>query len=356
MSIVITGTGRYIPEVVVGDQEFLKRTFYNADGSRITLNSKEIISKLTSITGIEQRRYAPEGQRTSDLAYLAGSLAIDDAGIDPETLDGIIVAQNYGDMASGQSQIDQVPCLAARVKHKLKIKNPRCMAFDVLYGCPGWIQGVIVAQQFLKSGYAKRFLVIGSEILSRVSDPHDRDSMIYADGAAAGVLENNPDIADAGILSVATLSYTSDEIHFIHNDTSFNKEYTPQTRYIKMAGRKIYEFALNNVPKAMKSCLDEAGIGIQNLAKIFIHQANEKMDEAILERFYKLYGITDIPKDIMPMSIRKLGNSSVATVPTLYDLVRKKELGDHRVHQGDIILFASVGAGMNINAIAYKVA
>jgi len=355
MSIIITGTGRYIPEVIVGDQDFLKSTFYNADGSRITLDSKEIISKLTTITGIEQRRYAHEEQRTSDLAFFAAQRAIADADIDPETLDGIIVAQNYGDMASGQNQVDQVPCLAARVKHKLKIKNSRCMAFDVLYGCPGWIQGVIVAQQFLQSGYAKRFLVIGSEILSRVSDPHDRDSMIYADGAAASIIENIPDMPGAGILSVASLSFTREEIHFIHNAPSFNKAHAPETKYIKMAGRKIYEFALNHVPKAMKNCMDEAGLDIKDLSKIFIHQANEKMDEAILERFYKLYGITDIPQDIMPMSIHKLGNSSVATVPTLYDLVRKGELGEHQIKPGDIILFASVGAGMNINAIAYKV-
>jgi len=355
MSIIITGTGRYIPEVIVGEQDFLKSTFYNADGSRITLDSKEIISKLTHITGITERRYAQEEQRTSDLAFLAAERAIEDAGIDPETLEGIIVAQNYGDMASGHNQVDQVPCLAARVKHKLNIKNPRCMAFDVLYGCPGWIQGVIVAQQFLLSGFAKRFLVIGSEILSRVSDPHDRDSMIYADGAAACILENNPEISNAGILSAASLSFTNEEIHFIHNAPSFNKEHAPENKYIKMSGRKIYEFALKHVPQAMKNCLDAAGLDIKDLNKIFIHQANEKMDEAILERFYKIYGITEIPKDIMPMSIHMLGNSSVATVPTLYDLVRKGELGEHQVKPGDIILFASVGAGMNINAIAYKV-
>jgi 3-oxoacyl-[acyl-carrier-protein] synthase-3 len=120
-----------------------------------------------------------------------------------------------------------------------------------------------------------------------------------------------------------------------------------------MHGRKIYEFALSNVPKAMKECLDSCGIDISNLKKILIHQANEKMDEAIIQRFYKLYGQTP-PAGIMPMSIHKLGNSSVATVPTLYDSLVKGEIENQELNKGDVIMFASVGAGMNVNAIVYK--
>jgi 3-oxoacyl-[acyl-carrier-protein] synthase-3 len=103
----------------------------------------------------------------------------------------------------------------------------------------------------------------------------------------------------------------------------------------------------------MKECLDEAGVGIEEVKKIFIHQANEKMDEAILKRLYRLYKV-DIPEGIMPMSIHKLGNSSVATVPTLYDMVRKGTMEEHEVKKGDVVIFASVGAGMHINAIVYK--
>jgi 3-oxoacyl-[acyl-carrier-protein] synthase-3 len=103
----------------------------------------------------------------------------------------------------------------------------------------------------------------------------------------------------------------------------------------------------------MKTCLDNSGIDIKDVKKIFIHQANEKMDEAILKRFYRLYR-TDIPEDIMPMSIQTLGNSSVATVPTLLDLVRNNKLKNHKLSKGDVVIFASVGAGMHINAIVYK--
>ena len=120
-----------------------------------------------------------------------------------------------------------------------------------------------------------------------------------------------------------------------------------------MHGRKIYEFALNNVPLAMKECLDESGVDIKDVKKVLIHQANEKMDEAIIKRFYRLYK-TPVPEGVMPMSIHKLGNSSVATVPTLFDLIRNNKLENQHIEKGDVIIFASVGAGMHINAIVYK--
>ena len=120
-----------------------------------------------------------------------------------------------------------------------------------------------------------------------------------------------------------------------------------------MYGRKIYEFALTNVPNAMKECLDKSGMNISDIKKILIHQANEKMDEAIINRFYKLYG-TVPPVGIMPMSINFLGNSSVATIPTLFDLITNNKLAGHKIDKGDVIMFASVGAGMNVNAIVYR--
>ena len=120
-----------------------------------------------------------------------------------------------------------------------------------------------------------------------------------------------------------------------------------------MYGRKIYEFALNNVPNAMKLALERSGLQIEQIKKILIHQANEKMDEAIINRFYKLFNAS-IPTGAMPMSIQNLGNSSVATVPTLLDLILKNNLEGHEIKDGDAVILASVGAGMNINAVVYK--
>ena len=351
MAIKITGTGSYIPDLIEKNENFHQHHFLNEDGSTINHPNEIIVDKFKAITGIVERRYAKDHLTSSDLAFFAAEKAIVDAKIDREELDYIICAHNFGDVKANTIQTDVLPCLASRVKHNLRIKNPKCVAYDILFGCPGWIEGVIQAQAFIKSGMAKKCLVVGSETLSRVVDKHDRDSMIYSDGAGATVLEATE--GDDGILAHETASFTYDEAYYLYFGNSNNQDLCRDTRYIKMHGRKIYEFALNNVPDAMKTCLDKSGVDIKDVKKILIHQANEKMDDAIIKRFYKLYN-TDVPEGIMPMSIHKLGNSSVATVPTLYDGVLRNKLGNHSLTKGDVIIFASVGAGMHINAIVYK--
>lgn len=351
MNIKITGSGSYIPTVTVTNKDFSKHVFLNEDGSNFALPNEVITEKFYGITGIQERKYVSDDLTTSDIAFIAAKKAIEDAKIDPETLDYIIFAHNFGNVKKGTIQTDLLPSLASRVKHNLRIKNPKCVAYDMLFGCPGWVEGVIQAQAFIKAGMAKKCLVIGAETLSRVVDPHDRDSMIYSDGAGATIIEATDD--EGGILAHETATFTYDEAYFLFFGKSFNNDHNPDVRYLKMHGRKIYEFALVNVPKAMKECLDNSGIDISQLKKILIHQANEKMDEAIVHRFYKLYD-QKMPEGIMPMSIHELGNSSVATVPTLYDSLVKGKIKDQSIHKGDVILFASVGSGMNVNAIVYK--
>ena len=121
-----------------------------------------------------------------------------------------------------------------------------------------------------------------------------------------------------------------------------------------MNGRKVYEFAISTIPSAIKSCIEDSGKDIDDIKKIFLHQANEKLDEAVLKYFYKLYD-RPIPENIMPISVDVLGNTSVATIPTLYDIVLKKNFKGHKLSEGDTIVFASVGAGMNVNAITYQI-
>jgi 3-oxoacyl-[acyl-carrier-protein] synthase-3 len=351
MNIKITGSGSYIPTEIVSNRDFSQHIFLNDDGTPFPHPNDIVAEKFLEITGIQERRYVTDDLQTSDIAFIAAKKAIEDAKIDLETLDYIIFAHNFGNVKKGAIQTDSLPSLATRVKFDLRIKNPKCVAYDMLFGCPGWVEGVIQAQAFIKAGMAKKCLVIGAETLSRVVDLHDRDSMIYSDGAGATIIEATDE--DGGILAHESATFTYDEAYYLFFGNSFNKAHDPDVRYIKMHGRKIYEFALSNVPKAMKECLEKSGIDISQIKKILIHQANEKMDEAIIQRFYKLHGQTP-PDGIMPMSIHKLGNSSVATVPTLYDLLVKGKLENHSIHKGDIILFASVGAGMNVNAIVYK--
>ncbi len=351
---VITGSGAFIPSEIVTNAGFTQHPFYGEDRKPITLAPDIVVEKFRQITGISERRYATPQLNASDIAAAAAKLAIEDSGVDPETLDQIILAHNFGDVRSSTIQCDAVPALASRVKHILGIRNPHCVAYDILFGCPGWVQGVIQSEAYFRSGMATRTLVIGAETLSRVIDPFDRDSMIFSDGAGATVHEwketgdNGP-----GLLGYGAVSHCIDEAYYINMGPSYLPDSDPGVRYIKMKGRKVYEYALANVPLAMKECLDRSGVPVEAVKKVFIHQANEKMDEAIIKAFFKLYGAKP-PEGIMPMSIHWLGNSSVATVPTLWDLVVKGKEKDHTLSSGDVVLFASVGAGMNINAVSYR--
>ena len=349
---IITGTGSFIPPIVKTNEDFLGSDFLNEDGSTFPSPSETIIRKFKSITGIGERRYASDDMVASDMAFFAAKEAIETAKIDKNSLDYIFVAHNFGDIPKGGLQSDLLPSLASKVKNKLGISNPNCVAYDLIFGCPGWVQGVIQADAYIKAGMASKILVIGAETLSRVVDDFDRDSMIYADGAGACVLEAKEDTLGTGILAHAAQTFAQEETNYLFFGESYKKD-SNTTCYIKMHGRKIYEFALSNVPLAMQTVLDKSGVSIHDVKKIFIHQANEKMDEAIVKRFYGLYNV-EVPKAIMPMCIHEFGNSSVATVPTLLDLVIKQNYENHEVKKGDVVLLASVGAGMNINAIAYR--
>ena len=354
-NIMITGTGSYIPPNIKTNQDFSNNQFYDEQGKVFDSSHEEIAEKFKSITGIEERRYVDPDLVASDIGAIAGRLAIEDAGADMETIDQIIVAHNFGDVKSETIQTDILPSLASRVKYKLGIKSPTCVAYDVLFGCPGWVQGIIQAHAFIRAGMSKRCLVVATETLSRVLDMHDRDSMIFADGAGACVVEAVEGEREEGIIGMEAGTWTEDEAYYLFMGKSNDADADPKVRYIKMHGRKIYEFALTKVPQAMKDCLDKAGASIYDVKKILIHQANEKMDREIIKRLFRLYKERDIPEGIMPMSIHKLGNSSVSTVPTLLDQIRKGTSAEqHQLNKGDLILLASVGAGMNVNAIAYR--
>jgi len=352
---VITGTGSYIPTRKVPNEAFLNCTFFEDFGKPYpAAETAKIVDKFKEITTISERRYADDDVVASDMALVAGQRALAAAGLDPETLDYIIVAHNYGDVLASHRRSDQVPTLAARVKAQLGIANPFCVAYDLPFGCPGWVQGVIQANYYLRSGDAKRALVIGAETLSRLYDPFDRDSMIYADGAGAVVLEAQEHDGPVGILSQAVRSDTLDHVGLLGMGPSFNPDAEQRELVIRMQGRKLYEYALATVPGLVRLALERAGLTLGDVDKVLIHQANGKMDEAILKRLFRLYGVQEIPEDVMPMTVSWLGNSSVATVPTLLDLIVRGQFEGQKIASGDVLVFASVGAGMNVNAFTYR--
>ena len=350
---VIVGTGYYIPTRIIPNEYFMDVEFFDpVTSKKFETPNSEIIRKFFEITNIEERRYADSDQVTSDLATFAARDAIETSGIDPETFDFILVAHNFGDIVDGILVPDQMPSLANRVKTKLGIRNPSIMTNDVTSGCPGWTTAMVIADALIKSGTYKRGLVIGADVLSRIADPYDRDRMIFSDGAGAVIVEGVESEKPVGILSQASRS------DFDHNmllmGSSANPDNPKEYKYLRMLGSKVYAYALSTVPGVVKESLDKAGLHLNEVNKVLIHQANEKMDEAILSRVFKLYGKREYDKTIMPMTIQKFGNSSTATVPTLLDLILKDKMHDHQINKGDIIILTSVGAGMTINSIVYK--
>jgi 3-oxoacyl-[acyl-carrier-protein] synthase III len=282
---VITGSGNFIPSIIKTNSDFLQQQFFNEDGTPIPTKTDVIIDKFRKITGIEERRYLPAELNTSDMAAAAAKLAIEDSNIDPESLDLIIVAHNFGDVSNGSNQSDAVPSLANRVKNLLSIKKPTCIAFDVLFGCPGWLMALIQADAFFKAGIANKALIIGAETLSRVIDKYDRDSMIFSDGAGAIVLEYK-DVTNEGVLSAGVLSHSGEELDYLYMDDPYYNETNTEIKFMKMKGRKVYEYALKHVPEAMKECLDKSG---ESILKRFLFTRLMKKWTKLLYRLFINY-------------------------------------------------------------------
>ncbi|HPR30785.1 MAG TPA: ketoacyl-ACP synthase III [Prolixibacteraceae bacterium] len=351
----IIGSGSYIPEVLISNDDFLNHRFFEPKTrSLIDKPNREIIDKFFEITNIKERRWGTEKQMTSDLGALAAKDALESSGIDPETLDFIIVGHNFGDMPIETQRIELIPNIAAKVKLHLNIVKPSMVAFDVVAGCPGWVQAMIVANSFIKSGTYKRGLVIGADMNSRVGDPYDRDLMIFADGAGAVIVEATESETPVGILSHAERTDAVEWSDLLVHGPSLNPDHDQTKSYIRMQGHKVYVYALQYVPGVAREALQKAGVELNDVQKVLIHQANQKMDEAICQRLMKLYKIKGTTDEIMPMTINTLGNTSAATIPTMYDLIKKNKLEGHSIQSGDTLIFTSVGAGMNINAIIYR--
>jgi 3-oxoacyl-[acyl-carrier-protein] synthase-3 len=349
---IIIGSGSYLPGRIIGRDYFLGSEFYTEDGVKIDKPAEETIAKFVEITEIENRRFIEEDLSNSKIGYEAAKLAITDANIDQEELDYIIYASNFGEVTA-HGYADFMPTMAARVKNKLGIRNRKCITYDMLFGCPGWVEAMILSDNLIKAKVARTILVIGAETLSRVTDPHDRNRMIFADGAGAVVVQAT-DEENVGIIAHNTICDNGPELDYLANGPSINKE-SDQTRlFVRMQGRKIYEYALKNVPAAIKETIEDAGLSIEDINKILIHQANAKMDYAMIERLHKLYNVKDYDHSISPMTIQEFGNSSVATIPTMFDLIIKGKMEGQSFKEKGNIVMTSVGAGMNINAIVYR--
>ncbi len=353
MKTFIAGTGTKLPERRIENSFFLDRVFMDPNGLINPKPQADIIAKLEQITGIRERGYIPEKGDSVPLMVDASLATLADWGQDKNLIDGIIVAHNAGNMLEGRQGFHTVPNMAALLKNRLGITNHECFAYDLLFGCPGWLQGVIQAHQAIQMGDAKHVLVVGIEVASRLLDPHDLDSLILADGCGAAVISGTVD-EQVGIVSYATYSHALDDISCIYLDRSYNKEIEAPTLF-KMNGKDVYKYATVWVPKVIKKALDKAGMDVSEVDMFLFHQANGKMLHAFANNLAQMYGIQGLSfEGKIPTTIEFTGNTSVATIPTMLDLIRKNELGTYNIKPGDTVVFASVGAGMHCNALVYR--
>lgn len=350
----IIATGSYVPQLAITGEYFKKHEFYESSGQPSSKSTEEIVQKFEQVAGIVERRYAQEDVNTSEMAFRAASRALDKSGIDPETLDYIIIAHNWGDVSVQHNFYDTVPNVAARVKHKLGIRRSGCVAYDLLFGCPGWLQGLIQADYYLRSGDARRVLVIGSDTVSRVSDPHDRDSMLFSDGAGAVIVEGVESDVPTGILKHGSVSDCLEELSFLTMNYSFNPEKRKDGLYLKMKGPNVLRYALEKIPPLVSDCLAASGVQLGEVKKMLIHQANKKMIEQIARKLFNNSGQDTFPQSMLPINVNTMGNNSVATIPILLDSILNGEFPGHAIAGGDVVVFASVGAGMHANCVVYK--
>ncbi len=350
---VITGSGSYVPERKVPNTAFLDRSFYKRTGEPVTKSATEVVEKLREISGIRERRYIEAHHDSADLGAIAGGRAIRAAALNKERIDEVIVAHNFGNLVDGDRTSRLIPNLAALVKHKIGIKNPACTAYDILYGCPGWLLAMHQAHQAIQTGNAERVLVVGVEVISRVLDPYDMDSMLFGDGAGAVVLEAREEEEQRGLLAYQSYSHCEEEVEFLAMGPSYNRQADTGT-CVKMKGKSVYRYAVNHVPDVVTACLEEVGIGLEDIAKLLIHQANEKMLLAIGEKLGRQHDLEVDLCELMPMTLSTLGNASVATIPTLIDKILRDEMPGHVLHAGDTVAMASVGAGMHANCLIYR--
>lgn len=356
MGSIITGTGSVLPNRKITNAYFSDFKFYKKDRTPIEKSGLDVIKKLEEISGIKERRFIGEDEQSADLLFETCSEAIRDAGIDKNEIDGIIVAHNSGNMLMNKgATYHSVPNLAAVLKNKLEIDNYNCVAYDILFGCPGWVQGSIQANRLIATGEANHVLVVGLEVASRLLDPHDLDSLLMGDGCGATIFSKN-DLKEKGILATATFSHAQKDLYNIGLGPSLNPEAQDLgDNFFKMNGKEVYRYATRWLPQVIKKALDKVNITPKDIDVFFFHQANAKMLKVIAHNLMKLYGEEDESYEFkIPSSIEFLGNTSVATVPTLFDLVRKGKMKNFKLVKGQKYVFASVGSGMHCNAIIYQ--
>lgn len=323
-NVGVLGVGAYTPEKVLT----------NFDLEKLVDTSDEWI---VSRTGIEERRIASEEQSTSDLAFEAAKNALEDAGVEAEELDLIIVATMTPDYFT--------PATAALVQDKLGAKN--AAAFDLSSACSGQVYSLVVASNFIATGAYKKVLVIGAEVLSKFIDFTDRNTCIlFGDGASAFVLGEVEE--EYGIKSFHLAADGSGENSLLVPGGGSRKPASKETledkaHFLKMNGREVFKFAVNAVPETTTKTLEKIGMSVEDIDMVVPHQANYRIVSAAAKKL-------DMPEDKFYMNLNKFGNTSGASI----GLALTEAYKNGKIKKGYNLILVGFGAGLSYASLMLR--
>jgi len=323
-SVGITGIGSYAPE----------RILTNFDLEKMVDTSDEWI---VTRSGIRERHIASEKQATSDIAYEASIRAMKDAGVEPEDIDLIIFATVSPDKI--------VPSTACITQDKLGCVNAG--AFDLMAGCTGFIYALSVAHQMVATGSHDTVLVIGADVLSKLTDWEDRNTcVLFGDGGGAAIVQ--PVEEGYGLIDHIIGARGSGHMYIeVPAGSTFmpatHKTVDDRQHYIKMLGREVFKFAVNIIGKTTKDLSKKTGIPIEDIKIIVPHQANNRIIEAGSKRL-------KLNNGIMYSNLEKYGNTSAGSVP----LALVDAISEGRINKGDYVLLVGFGAGLTYGGIMMK--
>ncbi|MCT8140410.1 ketoacyl-ACP synthase III [Anaerobacillus sp. CMMVII] len=308
VNVGILGMGSYLADNIVTNFDLEKRM----DTSDEWIRTR---------TGIEERRFAPEHHDTSHMSYLAAKEALEQANINPEELDLIIVATVTPDRP--------FPSVSAVIQEKLGAKNAAAM--DVSAACAGFIYGIVTAKQFVQTGDYKHVLVVGAEKLSKLMNWEDRNTaVLFGDGAGAAVL--GPVSKDRGILAFE-----------LGADGTGAEHITQEGQFLTMNGREVFKFAVRQMGESALNVIQKAGLTKEDVDFLVPHQANIRIMEASRQRL-------ELPEEKMSKTVHKYGNTSSASIP----MALVNELNNGKIKDGDIVVLVGFGAGLVWGSVAIR--
>ncbi|RKQ57815.1 3-oxoacyl-[acyl-carrier-protein] synthase III [Vogesella indigofera] len=313
----ILGTGSYLPELLMTNAMLAER---------VETSDEWIVSR----TGIRARHIAADDQKTSDLAYLASLKAIESAGIEASELDLIIVATTTPDMV--------FPSTACILQEKLGV--PGIPAFDVQAVCAGFMYALVTANNYIKAGMAKKVLVVGAELMSRILDWDDRRTcVLFGDGAGAMVLEASD---EPGLLH-AKLAADGRYQSILNTPAQIAGGKIQGMPYLHMDGPAVFKFAVKALSDIAEKTLDEAGVAQADVDWLVPHQANLRIIESTAKHL-------KLSMDKVIVTLPEQGNTSAASIPLAFDCAVR----DGRIQRGQTVLLEGIGGGFAWGAVLLR--